>query len=54
VKKSQSPYRGFRFPAAIISCAVRWYHRFHLSLRGVKELLLERGVEASYESERNW
>ena len=52
--KNRSPYHGFRFPAAIISCAVRWYHRFNLSLRDIEELLLERGVTVSYESVRNW
>jgi putative transposase len=52
--KSPSPYNGFRFPAAVISCAVRWYHRFNLSLRDIEELLLERGVEVSYESIRKW
>jgi putative transposase len=54
MKKSQSPYKGFRFPAAVISCAVRWYHRFNLSLREIEELLLERGVCVSHESIRNW
>lgn len=54
MKKSQSPYHGFRFPAAVISCAVRWYHRFNLSLRDIEELLLERGVVVTYESVRNW
>ncbi|MGE8163745.1 IS6 family transposase [Paraburkholderia sp. NPDC080076] len=44
----------FRFPAAVISCAVRWYYRFNLSLRDIEELLLERGVSVSYESVRNW
>jgi putative transposase len=48
------PYKGFRFRAAVISCAVRWYHRFNLSLRDVEELLLERGVTVTYESVRNW
>jgi len=43
-----------RFPAAVISCAVRWYRRFVLSLRDIEELLLERGVVVSYESVRNW
>jgi len=54
MKKIKSPYHGFRFPAAVISCAVRWYHRFNLSLRDIEELLLERGVSVSYESIRNW
>ncbi|KVQ49930.1 transposase [Burkholderia cepacia] len=54
MKKIKWPYHGFRFPAAVISCAVRWYHRFNLSLRDVEELLLERGVTVSYESIRNW
>lgn len=54
MKKSTSPYHGFRFPSAVISCAVRWYYRFNLSLRDIEELLLERGVVVSYESVRNW
>src|ERR1700685_1453593 len=54
MKKSKSPYHGFCFPAAVISCAVRWYHRFNLSLRDIEELLLERGVTVTYESVRHW
>lgn len=54
MKKSKSPCHGFRLPVAVISCAVRWYHRFNLSLRDIEELLLERGVTVSYESVRNW
>ncbi|MGN4002558.1 IS6 family transposase, partial [Burkholderia gladioli] len=38
----------------MISCAVRWYHRFNLSLRDIEELLPERGVTVTYESVRNW
>ena len=38
----------------VISCAVRWYHRFNLSLRAIEELLLERNVSVTYESIRNW
>ncbi|MFM0515403.1 IS6 family transposase, partial [Paraburkholderia sp. RL17-373-BIF-A] len=54
MKKIESPFHGFRFPASVISCAVRWYHRFNLSLRDVEELLLERGMSVTYESIRNW
>jgi putative transposase len=54
MKKIKSPYHGFRFPGVVICCAVRWYHRFNLSLRDIEELLLERGVCVTYESIRNW
>ncbi len=54
MKKTPSPYHGFRFPAAVIGCAVRWHHRFNLRLRDIEELLLERVVVVSYESVRNW
>ncbi|MCX4784242.1 IS6 family transposase [Streptomyces sp. NBC_01264] len=47
-------YRGFRFPPEIISHCVWLYHRFGLSLREVEELMLERGVEVSYETVHQW
>lgn len=47
-------YRGYRFPAAIISYAVWLYYRFSLSLRDVEDLLAQRGVEVSYETIRQW
>lgn len=45
-------YRGYRFPAEIISHAVWLYHRFTVSFRDVENLLAERGVTVSYESIR--
>lgn len=54
MKKCKSLYHGHRFPAAVISCAVRWYFRFQLSLRDIEELLFERGVIVSYETIRCW
>ncbi len=54
MKKSKSLYRGHRFPAGVISCAVRWYFRFQLSLRDIEELLFERGVAVTYETIRCW
>src|SRR5258708_26845210 len=51
MKKTKSLYHGRRFPAVVISCAVRWYFRFSLSLRDIEELLLERGVVVTYEQQ---
>ncbi|MDP8928712.1 MAG: IS6 family transposase [Actinomycetota bacterium] len=47
-------YKGFRFPAEIISHAVWLYHRFPLSYREVEELLLARGIVVSHETIRQW
>jgi putative transposase len=52
MKNSKSLYQGHRFPAAVISCAVRWYFRFQLSLRDIEELLFKRGVIVSHETIR--
>ena len=52
--KRKSLYHGHRFPATVISHAVRWYFRFQLSLRDIEELLFERGVTVSYETIRRW
>jgi putative transposase len=54
MKKTKSLYHGHRFPGVVISCAVRWYFRFNLSLRDIEELLLERGVVVTYETIRCW
>ncbi|KVH80352.1 transposase [Burkholderia ubonensis] len=52
--KPKALYHSHRFPAAVISQAVRWYFRFQLSLRDIEELLFERGVIVSYETIRRW
>ena len=44
VPVSRSAFAGFRFPAEVITVAVRWYLRYGLSYRDVEELLAERGV----------
>ena len=54
MKTSNSLYHGHRFPAAVISCAVRWYFRFQLSLRDMEERLFERGVIVTDETIRCW
>ena len=49
-----SSHKGFRFPPEIITHCVWLYHRFPLSFRDVQELMLERGVDVSYETIRAW
>ena len=49
-----TPYRGVRFPKAIIEYAIWLYLRFMLSLRDVEELLAERGIVVTYETVRVW
>ena len=47
-------YAGYRFPPVIIQQAIWLYLRFTLSFRDVEDLLAERGIIASYETERRW
>src|SRR5262252_2636349 len=51
---SRSPYRGYRFPPAIISHCVWLYFSFSVSYRDIEELMAERGVTVTYESIRAW
>jgi putative transposase len=53
----QLSYRRHRFPPPdhpIIQHAIWLYLRFTLSYRDVEELLVERGLEVSYETVRRW
>ena len=47
-------YKRHRFPPDIISYAVWIYYRFNLSHRDVEDLLAERGITVSRESNRLW
>jgi len=47
-------YARHRFPAEVISHAVRLYFRFPLSLRMVEEMLAARGLLISHETVRQW
>lgn len=47
-------YKRHRFPPQIIAHAVWLYARYNLSLREVEELMLDRGVDVSYETIRRW
>jgi transposase, IS6 family len=50
----RSAFAGFRFPAEVITVAVRWYLRYGLSYRDLEELLAERGVEVDHVTVYRW
>jgi hypothetical protein len=54
VPASRSSLAGFRFPREVIVLAVRWYLRYGLSYRDVKELLAERGIEVDQVKPRSY
>lgn len=47
-------FERHRFPSEIIVHAVWLYARFTLSFRDVEDLLVERGLDVSYETVRRW
>ena len=49
-----SIYARHRFHPDVIKRAVWLYFRFNLSLRDIEELMVERGVDVSYETIRRW
>ena len=49
-----SIYTRHRFHPDVIKRAVWLYFRFNLSFRDVEELLIERGIDVSYETIRRW
>ena len=51
MQTTRSIYRGFCFPPEVIAHAVFLYHRFPLSLRDVEDLLAQRGIAVSYETD---
>jgi hypothetical protein len=51
---SSPSYKGYRFPAEIISHALWLYYRFSLSYRDVEELIAECGIVLTYETIHQW
>ena len=49
-----SIYHRHHFHSDIIKRAVWLYYRFNLSFRDIEELMIERGVDVSYETIRQW
>ena len=52
MRMTQISYKCHSFPPEIIAHAVRLYLRFNLSLREIETMLLERGIDVSYETIR--
>lgn len=50
----KNPFKGHRFPPDVIVLAVRWYCRYPLSYRGVRDLLAERGVSVDAATINRW
>ena len=49
-----SIYHRHHFHSDIIKRAVWLYYLFNLSFRDIEELMIERGVDVSYETIRRW
>ena len=47
-------FKRHGFPPQIVAHAVWLCQRLNLSLRDVEEMLLERGVDVSYQTVRRW
>jgi putative transposase len=52
--KNTNIYKRYRFPSEIIQYTVWIYYRFNLSHRDIEDLLVERGINVSYEAIRLW
>ncbi len=50
----RSPFKRHRFPAKITLLAVRWYCRYPLSYRDVRDLLAERGIHVDPATISRW
>ncbi len=48
------PFKRHRFPKDMILMAVRWYGRYPLSYRNVRDLLIERGVHVDASTINRW
>ncbi len=53
-ERSQSTFRGYRFPEDIIALGVRWYLRYRLSYADVAEWLAERGITVDPSTVYDW
>ncbi len=51
---NRNPFKRHRFPPQVILLAVRWYCRYPLSYRDVRDLLMERGIHVEPSTINRW
>ena len=51
---ASNPFKHHRFPPEIILLAIRWYCRYPLSYRDVRDLLSERGIHVDPATINRW
>jgi transposase-like protein len=51
---SQNPFKWRHFENEIILLNVRWYLRYALSYRDLKEMMLERGLKVNHSTINRW
>ena len=52
--RTGTPFENHRWPQDVIVMALRWYFRYRLSAANVRDLLAERGMDASRQTVANW
>jgi transposase, IS6 family len=51
---NDDPFKGRHFEKTIILTCVRWYLLYSLSYRGLKEIMIERGVKVDPSTFYRW
>ena len=54
MKQNKSPFKWRHFEPSLILLCVRWYCRYQLSYRDVKEMMRERGLEVDHSTVFRW
>lgn len=47
-------FKGHHFDKSVILLCVRWYLAYNLSLRNLKEMMAERGIDLDHSTVHRW
>ena len=53
-ERTGTPFNDLHYPTDVVLLAVLWRLRYKLSFRDIAEMLLQRGVEVTHETIREW